>query len=201
MKLLFSDRKIIEALKSADDFEIDKAFRYLYKAYYSMALQYVKSNSGGENDAEDVFQEVLVGFYQNIRKGVFRGESAIKTYLYSMIRNQWLARLKKNKRIVTMEEPEKTSAGMQVARSENPTEELQKIVDDLLGQVSERCREILKLYYFDNMSMNEIANRANFDNENSAKTQKYKCMQRLIKLMAGKPEKKKAIYELLAANE
>lgn len=200
MKLLFSDQQIINALKSADDHEMDKAFRYLYNNHYHMALQFVKSNSGSDYDAEDTFQDVLIGLYQNIRKGVFRGESAIKTYLYAMIRNQWLVKLKKNKRNVIMEIPD-SDGFMQVVPDENPPETLQVMVGEILEQVGERCREILKFYYFDNLSMSEIAERAEFDNENSAKTQKYKCMQRLIKIMADRPELKKAMYELLAANE
>lgn len=198
MKLIFSDRKIIEALQSADDFEMDRAFRMLYKTYFRMALHYVKSNSGGDVDAEDVFQDALVGFYENVRKGNFKGESTIKTYLYAMIRNQWLVKLKKNMRNINMEIPEKTLGGMYSMSSENPVDELQFRVSDLLGHISERCREVLKLYYFDNFSMTDIAMKANFDNENSAKTQKYKCMQRLIKILEDKPELKKALVELMA---
>jgi len=201
MKLLFSDKKIIEALRGAKEFETDRAFRYLYKTHYLMALQFVKNNSGDEDDAADVFQDVLVGFYQNVRKGAFKGDSAIKTYLYAMIRNQWLVKLKKNRRTVKLEEPDKTSAGRQIIRIENPDEALHKMVEGLLEQVGERCRKLLKLYYFDNLSMTEIANRSNFDNENSAKTQKYKCMQKLIKIMADKPQIKKIIYDLFASSE
>ncbi len=201
MKLLFSDKKIIEALQGAKELETDKAFRYLYKTHYPMALQFVKNNSGGADDAADVFQDVLVAFYQNVRNGTFKGDSAIKTYLYAMIRNKWLVKLKKNSRMVKMEEPEKASAGTQILRNENPDEALQKMVESMLEKVGERCRILLKLYYFDNLSMSEIAGRSNFDNENSAKTQKYKCMQKLIKIMADKPQMKKTIYELFAASE
>ncbi|MCF8364322.1 MAG: sigma-70 family RNA polymerase sigma factor [Bacteroidales bacterium] len=201
MNLLYSDRKIIEALQSTDDHKTDKAFRMLYQTYFRMAVQFVKSNSGEDDDAEDVFQDVLVSFYQNVRKGVFKGDSAIKTYLYAMIRNQWLVKLKKNKRSVNMEEPERAAESRHVLQRDSTSGELQRMVEGMLDLVSERCREVLKLYYFDNLSMTEIASRAGFDNENSAKTQKYKCMQRLIKLMAEKPELKEHLYELLAADE
>ena len=99
-----------------------------------------------------------------------------------------------------MEIPENIKGSMDVIPGDSPEEELREMVEKLLGQVSERCREILKLYYFDNLSMVEIAERAGFDNENSAKTQKYKCMQRLIKIMAKEPELKKTLYELLTVN-
>ena len=75
---------------------------------------------------------------------------------------------------------------------------LNEMVAGLLGQVSERSREILKLYYFDNLSMYNISKRAGFENEKSAKTQKYKCMKRLIEFLAEKPELKESLNELLA---
>lgn len=163
-----------------------------------MAIQFVRSNSGDDSDAEDVFQDVLVAFYRNIRTGKFRGDSAIKTYLYSMIRNQWLVRLKKNQRNVKMEDPEQAERTMHVSPSNYKTDDLTNQVNKLLGEVSERCRELLKRYYFDNLPMSEVAERTGFENENSAKTQKYKCMQRLIKIMADRPELKKMLYEMLA---
>jgi len=201
MKLFFPDSKIIEALKSSDDHEVNKIFRYLYRTYYGMALQFVRSNKGNESDAEDVFQDALVGFYQNVRKGIFRGDSSVKTYLYSMIRNQWLVRLKKNRRNIPMENPDFDATDAHFLQNENPAKTLTELVDSMLEQVGDRCREILKLYYFDNLSMREIARLADFDNENSAKTQKYKCIQRIIRVIADKPELKKVIFELLADNE
>lgn len=163
-----------------------------------MALQFVTQNNGDESDAEDVFQDVLVAFYRNIRAGKFRGDSAIKTYLYSMIRNQWLVRLKKNQRSVKMEDTEKAEKSMHVLQDSYKSGDLAYQVGKLLEEVSKRCRELLKLYYFDNLSMGEVAERAGFDNVNSAKTQKYKCMQQLIKIMADRPDLKKMLYELLA---
>ncbi len=198
MKRIYSDREIIEILNQAEDHQTDRAFRYLYKTYFGMALQFVRINNGDDSDAEDVFQDVLVAFYRNVRTGKFRGDSAIKTYLYSMVRNQWLVRLKKNQRNVNMENPEHADKTMYVVQSSYKTEDLANEVNKLLSEVSDRCRELLKLYYFDNLSMSELAERAGFDNENSAKTQKYKCMQRLIKIMADRSDLKKMLYEMLA---
>ncbi len=198
MKLFFSDQRIIEALKSSDQDIMNQAFRYLYQNHYPMARQFVRNNHGDEHDAEDVFQDVLIGLYQNVRKGSFRGDSAIKTYLYSMVRNQWMVRLKRNNRNINMETSENVSNSIRLSSTADPADELRQMVESLLSQVGEKCRELLKMYYFDSYSMNEIAALAHFDNENSAKTQKYKCMQKLIRIMAEKPDLKNVIYELLA---
>ncbi len=197
MKILISDRKIIEALSGVDDSKTNEAFRYLYSSYFPMALKFVLQNNGDEEEAADVFQDVLISFYQNIRKNKFRGDSTIKTYLYSMIRNLWLVRLKRNKKTVNME------AGIEIKSSTDQfsstsKDALQQMVENLLTEIGDKCRNLLRRYYFDNFSMNEIAASEGYENENSAKTQKYKCMKKLIGLIEEKPQLKEIIYDLLA---
>jgi len=197
MTIFYSDKRITEALKSGNEEDTNKVFRYLYKTYFGMAVQFMKKNTGDESDAEDVFQEVMIGFYQSVRKGLYRGDSSVKTYLYSMIRNQWLIRLKDRKRNIAMDIQENVMKMQQTHPVENAAGELNSKVRTLLEKLSERCREVLTLYYFDNFAMSEIAQMAGYDNENSAKTQKYKCMQRLIALIAENPDLRSSLHELL----
>ena len=197
MRILFSDKGVIEALNNVDESETNRAFRYLYKMYYPMALRFVLQNNGDEDEAADLFQDVLIGFYQNIKKHKFRGDSSIKTYLYSMVRNLWMVRLKRIMKTVNINDEHQF---LKQAGQENPgsQEALHKMVESILKDVGPKCSELLKRYYFDNLSMSEIAAQIGFDNENSAKTQKYKCMKKLIKLVEGRPELKATIYDLLA---
>lgn len=50
---------------------------------------------------------------------------------------------------------------------------------DMLG---EPCRSLLKDFYYQDLSMTEIAEKFGYTNADNAKTQKYKCLQRLKKL-------------------
>ena len=47
--------------------------------------------------------------------------------------------------------------------------------------LGETCQKVLRLYYFDKMSMVEIAKQLNFSNGDTAKTKKYKCKKELDK--------------------
>ncbi|MFO0265838.1 MAG: RNA polymerase subunit sigma, partial [Cyclobacteriaceae bacterium] len=47
----------------------------------------------------------------------------------------------------------------------------------------ETCRKVLMYYYFDEMSMQEIAEKLGFANTDTAKTKKYKCKQKLDELV------------------
>ncbi|MFM8832834.1 MAG: RNA polymerase sigma factor, partial [Cytophagales bacterium] len=59
----------------------------------------------------------------------------------------------------------------------------EKIMAKCLEQLGETCRKVLTYYYFDEMSMQEIADKLGFANTDTAKTKKYKCKQKLDELV------------------
>jgi len=158
-----------------------------------MALKFVKLNNGNNEDASDVFQESLIAFYENVKSSKFRGDSTIKTYLYSTIRNNWFTKLKKSKSEIDIENV-KSPIDENNSKSET---ELINILSNLLDQIGVSCKKILKYYYYENLSMKDIMERMEFSSEQSAKTQKYKCMQKLIKLLEDKPIMKTLLLDLL----
>src|SRR5476651_1159146 len=98
----FSDKELIETLKK--EHVSDLAIRYLYKNYYHGLSNYIKTNQGSEQDAEDIFQEIVVSFIEIVKGDKFRGESSIKTFLYTLTRYAWLNELKKRSRVMLREE-------------------------------------------------------------------------------------------------
>ena len=52
-----------------------------------------------------------------------------------------------------------------------------------VNSMGDTCRRVLTYYYFDGLSMNEIAERMEFSNSNTAKTKKYKCKQELDRIV------------------
>jgi RNA polymerase sigma factor (sigma-70 family) len=98
----FSDKELIETLKK--DHVSDLVIKYLYKNYYYGLSNYIKLNQGSEQDAEDIFQEVIVNFIEIIKTNKFKGDSSIKTFLYSLSRYTWLNELKKRNKVFLREE-------------------------------------------------------------------------------------------------
>ena len=61
-------------------------------------------------------------------------------------------------------------------------EEKLKMMESILNTISEKCKKIFEMFYFNKQSMQIIADRLGFSSVNSAKTQKYKCMERAMKM-------------------
>jgi DNA-directed RNA polymerase specialized sigma24 family protein len=57
------------------------------------------------------------------------------------------------------------------------------MLETALQELGEPCKTLLVYSYYKNYSTEEIANALNYKSTDSAKTQKYKCLVRLKKIV------------------
>ena len=178
-----TDAEIIYNL--AHDKEVDPSLKYLYHAHYELLATYIINNSGSRDDASDIFQEVIIAFVNLVRNGRFRGESSIRTFLYSLTRNIWLNELKKRGRAKTREmNYEKLGEREERAiHSSLETRQLNHRLMEVLSVLGESCKKILVLYYYENKSMKEILASSDYENEQVVRNKKYKCLKKLEELI------------------
>lgn len=166
------EREIFHLIKSGDE----KALEFLYKKYYRMMTKLVITNSGTEEEARDIYQDALIVFWQKATSGNLVLTSKISTYIYSICQNLWRKELERKKRLSN---EEKDTAVMQ--DTESP--EREKIIAKCIDQLGETCKKVLMYYYFDELSMQDIAEKLGFANTDTAKTKKYKCKKKLDDLV------------------
>lgn len=191
-----NDIQILELLRSNREDDQNKGFILLYKKYFDMIYAMIRLNSGYKREAEDVFQDTMVVLFKNIRSGVFRGESRLSTYLYSIARFRWIKYLQKSKRMVLFED----LSGMEVTQptavwQEKPN--LTHAITCLIEKLDSKCQEILKLYYFDKMSHSNIAEKLGLSNEGIAKQKKFRCIKKLMELLEKDPNLKTELEKCL----
>ncbi len=170
--LQMDEKEIFERIQKGDE----KALEFIYKKYYRMMTKLVITNSGTEEEALDVYQDALIVFWQKARSGNLVMTAKISTYIYSVCQNLWRKELDRKKRLSNEEKD-----SPQVMDMDSP--EREKIMAKCLNQLGETCRKVLMYYYFDEMSMQEIAEKLGFANTDTAKTKKYKCKQKLDELV------------------
>jgi RNA polymerase sigma factor (sigma-70 family) len=185
----YSDIELIEAIKSQQKTDLDRAIKYMYREYFDMLKIYTCHNSGNEEDAQDVFQEVLVAFIDMVQKDKFRGESSIKTFLYTVNRNIWLNELKKRgkaeKRNMVFEN-EKDSTLLDVSHVITQNENRKQILY-IVDELGEICKKILLAFYYENLSMKEILEQVNYETEQALRNKKSKCLKQLEQLLTADP--------------
>lgn len=177
MKNNYSDSELIPMIARSDS----EAFSFIYKSHFNMVRNLVEKNSGSSDDASDLFQEVLIIIYEKIRDNKLFLTCSLKTYIYSVARNQWMKKLSYNKKFTTFNNFEQfVSVGDEVEFS--PEFEIKNLLND----IGEACRKLLILFYYRKKSMEEISLQLNYANSDTVKNQKYKCIQRLKKMIAEK---------------
>ncbi|QSE96851.1 RNA polymerase sigma factor [Fulvivirga lutea] len=167
-----NEKDIFEKICKGDE----RALEILYKKYYRMMTQMVMKNSGTEQEAKDIYQEALVVFWQKSISGNLTLTSKISTYIYSICQNLWRKELDRKRRLSSEEKDS-------VEYQEHDKEERAKLINECINQMGDTCRKVLMYYYFDGLSMQDIADKLGFANTNTAKTKKYKCKQKLDELV------------------
>ena len=160
-----------------------EALNKLYVAYFPMVLQFILNNNGDEDDAKDVYQEAIIVLYNKVKSGSFELSSKLKTYIYSVSRRIWLKKLaqhsKKTSNIADFEDILIVEEDMEQHEQKDMQFDKMKAALESLG---EPCKTIIEDFYINNHSMQEICEKFGYTNADNAKTQKYKCLQRLKKL-------------------
>lgn len=193
----FSDSEIIAAIRDKE--RLESAIRQLYEAHSAICRSFIMGKGATEQDADDIFQETVVGFIETVQKDKFREESGIRTFLVSISRNLWYNEIRRRKRAdsreklyVSDQEPE--DAGIHDIIQER---ELKKQVNALLNGLGETCRKILELFYYENLPMKEIVLHLKYENEQVVRNKKYKCLQQLTEKMKQNPLAAQQIEKLI----
>lgn len=170
------DSDVLEQISHGDE----RALDYLYRKYYKMMTSAIIRNNGSEEEAKDIYQDALIVFWQKVINNQLVLTSKISTYLYSVCLNLWRKELDRKSRLTNEEQ------GQNVVYLEDDSKERSKIIHECIAQLGDTCRKVLMFYYFDDMSMQDIAKKLNFASIDTAKTKKYKCKKRLDNLIKAK---------------
>ena len=176
-KVAYTDLEFIEGLKHNND----AVLRALYKKYYNLVLKYVVNNSGSSEAAADIYQETLIVLYENVQKPMFQLNCQLQTFIFSIAKRLWLKQLRGNGHLARFKEDEENEV---VDVTDEITDHLKKESDIEKMNVSmeslgEPCKTLLKDFYVYKLSMDDISEKFGYTNSDNAKTQKYKCLQRL----------------------
>lgn len=165
------NEKLIELLTNGKQ---EKAFTYLYNSFPKVE-RHIKNNSGTKEEALDVFQEGLILLYRKVNDIQIENPEA---FLIKTCHFLWSNELRKKKvRINTTDEINQIEASEELEvliEKENKLKQLENIILSL----GEKCKSIFELFYYKAFDMNSIAKKLGYKNVQTAKVQKYKCMER-----------------------
>ena len=193
----FPDGEIVSNLREGR--RMEETIKCLYRDHFEGLAWYIMNNSGSRQDAEDIFQEVVISFVDLVQKDKFRGESSVKTFLYSLTRHIWLNELKRKNRALAREEKyekglERTDADISHQLVDREAKEQML---NLVNRLGDSCKKILLMFYYENLSVKDMLGALNYENEQVVRNKKYKCMKSLEQMIAADPILKQTLKNLL----
>lgn len=193
----WTDIEMVKAVLRHDNAQLERC--------YLDCKRYFASHAGAvfvdDADVDDVFQDAMVHLWREIetrRIEVFEGRlcrwsegrlvpmtSSLTTFLMAIAKRKHWELMRRQNRIQLMD----TDRALEVIDRERYTEQpdevsetelRERVVADAVLAMSDRCRQILTLFYYEHRSLDDIlAMRPENTTKMGLKTSKYKCMQRL----------------------
>lgn len=173
-----TDQEIINSIRKGRN---EKPIKQLYKEFSKVKALILKEGGNAEM-AQEIFNDSLVILMEKVIQSDFELTSKLTTYLYGINRFLLKNELRKQHKNVELEWRDTIILTEQDLGYDEEKEAKLNAMERILNQISEKCKEMLQLFYFKKLSMSEIAKKLNFSSVNSAKTQKYKCIERASKL-------------------
>ncbi len=135
------------------------AFEMMFRTHYQPLCHYAYTFVQDKDEAEEIVQSTFLSVWE--KRATLEIRTAVKPYLYAMVRNACL-------NVIKHEKIKQKHAGEEIAlgeRSYEPvtqtvfTSELEKKIYEAMEKLPEQCRLVFKLSRFEELKYVEIANQ------------------------------------------
>jgi DNA-directed RNA polymerase specialized sigma24 family protein len=153
----------------------EQLFTGLYKRVFPAVARYVSRMGGSFDEARDIFQDALVIYYEKQATASLAVKTNEQAYIMGVAKHLWAKRFKdqlKNTPLHVL------GNSLEIPETENFDAADEKLMH-YLETAGQKCMEILRAFYYDNLPVNTIARLFGYAGERSATAQKYKCMEKV----------------------
>ena len=165
------------------------AFAVLVSRYkdlvYTLALRMLKNRE----EAEEVAQDSFIKAYKSLNR--FKGDSKFSTWIYKIVYNTSLDRLKKNRKhfndVAIDEFTEHQVKTIDNALVNLESKEQSKAIQDCIALLPSEDGFLLTLYYFEEQTLDEISKAVGLTS-NNVKVKLFRARKKLATILKNKLE-------------
>jgi RNA polymerase sigma factor (sigma-70 family) len=165
----------------------DQNLDVLYRRYKEPTIRFLNSytSSSSSVDFGEVYQDTVIAFYENLKKGKINGTSSISTYLNSIAKNIINNRNRNSNVVLSTYKDSTLDFDPDITLSLEEIEIDDKTYDALnlalieLHQSGGNCHKLIMDFWYRRMSIGELTKEYGYINDDTTKQQKAKCQKRL----------------------
>lgn len=192
MRLSFNRKKRNIGQSVSDNIFSEKSMEQLYTLYRGQFIGYLQKRYQLEEEmASDIYHDSFLLMMDNIRTGKYRKQDAsLLTYLLGIGKNLVLKKLqKKNERPLV-------AGWISELLPDTDWKSALEEAGRLIGEGETVCNQILQLFYWEKLSMSDIAERLGYQSAEVAKSKKNSCMRRFSFELKRRLESRGIYYKL-----
>jgi RNA polymerase sigma factor (sigma-70 family) len=170
------------------------SYSYIVDRHKTKAYNLAYRICGNHEEAEELAQDSFVKVYRSL--GGFKMKSSFATWLYRIVYNTAISHVRiKKKGVLSLEDFPADATdfiGSNTNEEEAEREYRSSLVNFALQKITEEERGLISLYYYDEMSTDEISDITGISKSN-IKVKLFRARQKMQEIIE-KVEKKKLIY-------
>jgi RNA polymerase sigma factor (sigma-70 family) len=170
------------------------AFTYILDRHKDKAFNLAFRICGNREEAEEITQDSFLKAYRSLNG--FKMKSSFATWLYRIVYNTSISYVRaKKKGVLSLEDfpADATDFARDNSSEEEADREYQKaLVGFALQKINEEERGLITLYYYEEMSTEEISEVTGISKSN-IKVRLFRARQKMLEIIE-KVEKKKLVY-------
>ncbi|CAL2088994.1 sigma-70 family RNA polymerase sigma factor [Tenacibaculum sp. 190524A05c] len=167
-----------------------KALKEFYLEHRDAFLEFGKKYVSSNEDVLDVYQDAIIAFQEQAMRGKTENLTcSLKTYLFGIGKYMLYEKNRKRNKEVNLShdniEDDYDVVKVDIDDADGVVSLQQKAIEKAMASLGKKCREILTLFYYNNLTIDEIKEYLNYDNKNVVKSQKSRCLKQLKSTING----------------
>lgn len=154
-------------------------FESIYETSFLPVARYVYQSGGTLEQAKDTFHDAIIIYYETYIGGKLKIEQSENAYILGIAKHLWLRKSKKELHGSARDYDEIKYI------PPDPVANEKKLLQ-FVEHTGQRCLQLLRSFYFENRNMKKIAVEFGFKSDRSATVQKYKCIEKIRKVIKQK---------------
>jgi len=168
------ERRWVQALHNGDQ----RTLEMIYLQYKGGFIEFARKYPIAVDDVLDIYHDSIIALYENILQGKLSDlKSSIKTYLFAIGKYKIFAYLNRAAKQEMMPEDELVEE-IDLYEMDTAEERLVNLQQALL-RLGPKCRQMLTLFYYKGLKLEEIQHQMAYESKETVKSQKSRCLKQL----------------------
>lgn len=157
--------------------------KLMYKRMHKKVQKIVADGNGSKEDAKDVLHDTILLFFKAVREGSYIHSKDIDAYLYTIARNCWVNKAKRNSKIIYAKDAPDSQYSEQNPLKTLYLSERANAIQEVINRLGEKCKQLIQMLYFEEKSTTEIIEGMGYSNADAVKSRHYRCKQSMLAIL------------------